>query len=103
MLKTKLLIPIVALLATASCSPSSVHFLDSSRSTSTSSYKNHTSYRTYMLNSPKKAFNDGNDVSTPSSAYVDSLNNLSNSSMPIYSFSKPYGFALYKLYQKLKT
>ena len=78
MLKTKLLIPVIAVLVTASCSPNSGEIIDPSRSsTSTSNYQNHDSYNAFMLNSPKKAFNSGNTVTTPTEAYINSLNTLS--------------------------
>ena len=77
MLKTKLLLPIVAVLVTASCSPSGVNITGSSSSTSGSNYVNHNSYQAFMLNSPNKTFNGGSDVTAPSNAYVESLNSLS--------------------------
>ena len=78
MLKTKLLIPVIAVLVTASCSPRSGEIIDPSRSsTSTSNYQNHDSYNAFMLNSPKKAFNSVNTVTTPTEAYINSLNTLS--------------------------
>ena len=78
MLKTKLLLPVIAVFVTASCSPRSGEIIDPSRSsTSTSNYQNHDSYNAFMLNSPKKAFNSGNTVTTPTEAYINSLNTLS--------------------------
>ena len=78
MLKTKLLLPVIAVLVTASCSPRSGEIIDPSRSsTSTSNYQNHDSYNAFMLNSPKKAFNSVNTVTTPTEAYINSLNTLS--------------------------
>ena len=77
MLKTKLLLPVIAVLVTASCSPRSGEIIDPSKSSSsTSSYENHDSYNAFMLNAPKKAFNSS-DNSNPSSAYINSLNTLS--------------------------
>ena len=78
MLKTKLLLPVIAILVTASCSPRSGVIIDPSKSsTSTSNYQNHSSYNAFILNSPKKAFNSGNNVNEPSAAYINSLNTLS--------------------------
>ena len=78
MLKTKLLLPVIAVLVTASCSSRSGEIIDPSKSSSsTSSYENHDSYNAFLLNSPKKAFNSGNNVNEPSTAYINSLNTLS--------------------------
>ena len=67
MLKTKLLLPVIAVLVTASCSSRSGEIIDPSKSSSsTSSYENHDSYNAFMLNAPKKAFNSGNNVNEPS-------------------------------------
>ena len=77
MFKTKLLLPVIAVLTTASCSPSGGFVIDPSKSsTSTSNYENHDSYNAFMLNAPKKAFNSS-DAEKPNQAYVDSLNSLS--------------------------
>ena len=78
MLKTKLLIPVIAVLVTASCSPRSGVIIDPSKSTSTSSsnYEEHSSYQGFMLNNPNKAFNS-DKTTAPNDNYVASLNTLS--------------------------
>lgn len=81
-MKTKrLLFPIIALLSIASCSPSSVHFIDSSKPTSSSgssSSQNFDAYKPFQLNNPQKAFNKGNTATNAANtAYVSSLNAFS--------------------------
>lgn len=78
MLKTKLLIPVIVVLVTASCSPRSGVVIDPSKSTSTSSsnYVEHNSYQDFMLNKPNKAFNS-DKTTAPHDNYVASLNTLS--------------------------